>query len=117
MKEKKAAIKARFGSKFTYLQQFCHCWQKGWAQFDEEGFKKQRDLIATACQIVKEHITLTHRDRKLEDFGKLSDYFKANIFGAGDLTAPTHLIPIMSMIGVLLAWIATISSLKSMSRN
>ena len=85
--------------------------------YDDKAFREQHDLIAESCPCMKQWFeTLLHCDTKLVEFWKLHQYFVKNIYSAGDLVTK-HLIPIMSVIGMLPAWMATVLVLKESSNN
>ena len=80
-------------------------------------FEKEKDKVSKMCAMyLKRCAKLVHRDRRVEQYVELVDSLKENIFGAGELI-PKHIMPILSVLGLLPGWMATMSHLKVTSKN
>jgi hypothetical protein len=119
MVEKKAFHKNKFGVDFKYPQRFRNPWNKGWlAQMtDKSAFREQQATVAQECRRVMEKFPqVTHREMRLDICMKLNKFLANNIYGAGELVAK-HLVPIMSVLGLLPSWMSTTSFVNHQSRN
>jgi hypothetical protein len=119
MMKKKSEIRKRFGTKFTFPQRFRHCWTREMMtkMMDPVEFRNQSRKVAAACkQCCESWATLKHRKHRLETFVQYSQILEKEIYGAGELVCK-HLIPIMSVIGVLPVWMSTMSYLSLASPN
>jgi hypothetical protein len=119
MVQKKLELKLKFGTDFTYPSRFRYCWQPGWntKMLNAVRFRAQKALVVEECRsVMSKFRKVGHRDSRLKIYHDLSIYLKDTIFGAGALTCK-HLISIMSVIGVLPAWMATTSFVKFTDKN
>jgi hypothetical protein len=102
-----------------YPQWFRYCWQQSWftKMLDTHEFRKLKATAALECQRVMDKFPQgTHHDMRLDIFKDLSEFLKAEIYGAGEIVCK-HLITIMSVLGVLPAWLSTIFYIKKTSNN
>ena len=120
MDEKKLHIRSKYGKLgFTFPQRFQNCWQDSWKKrmHDRKEFEEQKTVVAKECSVYMERCSrLIHRDRRVEQFVELTDFLQKKIFGAGDLI-PKHLVPILSVLGILPPWMSSMSYLKANSTN
>ena len=119
MAGKRSEIKETLGDTFTFPQRFRYCWQQKWKDrmLDLEEFRLQRQAVSKECHLyLMEHSVVGHRTTRLLLFSRLHKFLEKTIYGAGDLAAK-HLIPILSVIGVLPPWMSTMSTLDVSSKN
>jgi len=119
MKTKKTSIQKQFGKIFTFPQQFCNCWTREMItkMMDLKELQRQSRKVAAACkQCCQFSATLKHWMGRLDTYVKYSGILEKEIYGAGDLVCK-HLIPIMSVIGVLPVWMSTMFYLPVKSTN
>jgi hypothetical protein len=119
MGEKKKQLKAKFGKQFTFPQRFRYCWQESWndRMLNEDEFQTQKQILAEECTRYRERChTVQHRNNRVAQFESIVEFVKTNIFGAGDLI-PKHIVPVLSVMGILPPWMASMSYLKADSKN
>jgi hypothetical protein len=104
---------------FTFPQRFQNCWQDAWRSrmLDKKEFQKTIKKVASFCALYMESCsTLIHRTRRVEHYVELTNFLRINIFGVGDLISK-HLVPILSILGLLPVWLSSMSHLKNSSDN